>query len=92
MPERKPRLTRERAAQLAETVCPHSLYHHDADTVAPALIELIEGIAAEPNRSEREDLALSVATAAYSNTEAFGFALDAYVVSAKEGARVIDDR
>jgi hypothetical protein len=44
MPERKSRLTRERAAHLAGLVCPHSLYHHDADTLAPALIELVEGI------------------------------------------------
>ncbi len=86
MPERKPRLTRERAAHLAGLVCPHSLYHHDADTVAPALIELVEGIAAEPDATAREDLALCVSTAAYNNTEAFGYALDVYVESAKAGA------
>jgi len=85
MPERKSRLTRERAAHLAGRVCPHSLFHHNADTVAPALIELIEGIAAELDATEREDLALSVATAAYSNTEAFGYALDAYVERARGG-------
>ncbi len=53
MPQRRPRsparLTRERAAHRAGLVCPHSLYHHDADTLAPALIELVEGIAAEPD-------------------------------------------
>jgi hypothetical protein len=90
MPQRRPpralaRLTRERAAHLAGLVCPHSLYHHDADTLAPALIELVEGIAAEPDPTEREDLALSVSTAAYNNTEAFGYALDAYVERAKAG-------
>jgi hypothetical protein len=91
MPQRRPRepsprLTRERAAHLAGRVCPHSLFHHTADTLAPALIELIEGIAAEPDPTAREDLALSVSTAAYNNTEAFGFALDAYVERAKAGA------
>jgi hypothetical protein len=70
-----PRLTVEVARQLVRAALPSG-----EDEVARALIQLLAGIAYEPDALQRDALTVCAAEEAYTLTEAFSCALDAFAM------------
>lgn len=68
-----PRLSAGRARELARAVLPG-----DEDAAARALIELVSGIAYEPDALRRDELALSASAEAFTLTGEFSRALDEF--------------
>lgn len=71
-----PRLTVERARQLIRTVL-----ENGDDEGARALIQLLAGIAYEPDALQRDSLAVNASEEAFTLTQAFSQALDEFAVS-----------
>lgn len=74
-----PRLSVERARQLVRAVLPG-----DEDEAARALIELVAGIAYEPDALQRDALALFASSEAFSHTQEFSRALDEFATPQQE--------
>lgn len=74
--ESRPSLSVERARQLVRTALPSG-----EDEAARALIQLLAGIAYEPDALRRDELAVSSSGEAFKLTEAFSQALDEFALS-----------
>lgn len=72
-PGAPPRLSVERARELVRAVLPG-----DEDAAARALVELVSGIAYEPDALRRDELALAASAEAFSLTGEFSRALDEF--------------
>ena len=71
----RPRLTLEKVSQLVRAALPSG-----EDEAARALIQLLAGIAYEPDALQRDVLTVCAAEEAYTLTEAFSCALDAFAM------------
>jgi hypothetical protein len=68
-----PRLSVERARELVRSVLPG-----DDDAAARALVELLTGVAYEPDALRRDELALAACGEAFTLTGEFAHALDEF--------------
>lgn len=78
----RPRLSAERARQLVRAALPSG-----EDEAARALIQLLAGIAYEPDALQRDSLAVHAAEEAFNLTQVFSNALDKFAMGGEAGLK-----
>ncbi|HEX3560331.1 MAG TPA: hypothetical protein VHU19_14080 [Pyrinomonadaceae bacterium] len=80
-----PALTEGRVRLLADILAPHELYQMPAELRAAALVELVGGLADEPDANARWMIAQAVFQVAYRNTDEFENALEDFIKRTRAG-------